>query len=67
MTDFVEFLQAEHVKLLQNYSDLQKRYDILAAATENDEACIGDTSKLSFVQKLVAKITEIYDNDLYRF
>ncbi|KAL3998175.1 Ankyrin repeats (3 copies) family protein [Acanthocheilonema viteae] len=65
MANFVEFLQGEHIKLLQNYADLQKRYDILAAATGNNGTCIGDTSKLSFVQKLVAKITEIYDNDLY--
>uniref|UniRef100_A0A0R3RQ97 ANK_REP_REGION domain-containing protein n=1 Tax=Elaeophora elaphi TaxID=1147741 RepID=A0A0R3RQ97_9BILA len=65
MTSFVEFLQAEHVKLLQNYADLQKRYDVLAAAAGNNDPSFGDTSKLSFVQKLVAKITEIYDNDLY--
>ncbi|OZC12476.1 hypothetical protein X798_00107 [Onchocerca flexuosa] len=65
MTNLIEFLQAEHVKLLQNYADLQKRYDVLAAATENNGATIANTSKLSFVQKLVAKITEIYDKDLY--
>ncbi|KAM3720279.1 Rabankyrin-5 [Dirofilaria immitis] len=65
MTDLVEFLQAEHVKLLHNYADLQKRYDILAAAIVNNNASIADTSKLSFVQKLVTKIAEIYNNDLY--
>ncbi|EFO18734.1 hypothetical protein LOAG_09760 [Loa loa] len=65
MASFMEFLQMEHVKLLQNYADLQKRYDILASTRGNNDACIGDTSKLSFVQKLVTKITEIYDNDLY--
>uniref|UniRef100_A0A8R1TK98 FYVE-type domain-containing protein n=1 Tax=Onchocerca volvulus TaxID=6282 RepID=A0A8R1TK98_ONCVO len=65
MTNLIEFLQAEHVKLLQNYADLQKRYDILAAATGNNGVSVANTSKFSFVQKLVAKITEIYDKDLY--
>ncbi|VIO96254.1 Uncharacterized protein BM_BM3530 [Brugia malayi] len=49
MTNF-EFLQAEHVKLLQNHADLQKRYDMLAAAVGFSNISVGDASKLSFVK-----------------
>uniref|UniRef100_A0A915Q5C5 Uncharacterized protein n=1 Tax=Setaria digitata TaxID=48799 RepID=A0A915Q5C5_9BILA len=55
-------ISAEHAKLLQSCVDLQKRYDILATATGSNGDC---TSKLSFVQKLVTKVAEIYDKDLY--
>lgn len=66
MTNCVELLQAEYVKLLQNYTDLQKRYDTLAQGSGSSDACITGTSKNSYAQKLITKISEIYDSHLYR-
>ncbi|VDM51192.1 unnamed protein product, partial [Toxocara canis] len=63
MTSHLELLRDEHLQLQLKLADLQKRYDILEAS------CAKDTSekhgRLSFVQKLVSTVAQLYDKDLY--
>ncbi|VDN18616.1 unnamed protein product [Gongylonema pulchrum] len=63
MSSDIERLQAEHCKLQQSYCDLKKSYDLLSSV-----AALADRSsdsRLEFMRKVVAKIAEVYDKNLY--
>lgn len=64
MSSHVELLRDEHLQLQLKFAELQKRYDVLEASYAED---VGEKhGKLSFVQKLVSTVAQLYDKDLYR-
>uniref|UniRef100_A0A915C437 Ankyrin repeat and FYVE domain-containing protein 1 n=1 Tax=Parascaris univalens TaxID=6257 RepID=A0A915C437_PARUN len=63
MSSHVQLLRDEHLQLQLKFAELQKRYDVLEASCAED---VGEKrGKLSFVQKLVSTVAQLYDRDLY--
>ena len=56
----LKLLRQEYVKLQKNHAELEKKYQVVAAAN-------GENMEENFVSRLLKIIADLFDKDLYRF
>lgn len=65
MNEHLNLLRAEYLRLQKDYADLKRDYDILVAASQDSNETAVNPS-VSFVQKLMTMVSQLFDKDLYR-
>uniref|UniRef100_A0A158R5E8 ANK_REP_REGION domain-containing protein n=1 Tax=Syphacia muris TaxID=451379 RepID=A0A158R5E8_9BILA len=63
MNEHLQLLRTEYLRLQKEHAELKKEYDVLLASQTKNPKLSG--SSLTFVQKLMALVSQLFDKDLY--